>query len=278
MTPGLHFRGDRGGEIPDGAIARLDAAVLGGLEAGVVVGHLQVAVEARSGDATAEGVLVDVHHLGHACDAEAVPDEGEGRSTGVARGCAEDGGVYLHPGGDAQGRRRVADGVEDVAGRAVAAREEQDVDTLAGPSRGQRRRVSPAVVGPVGASTTTVGEKPAARASSSPMSAGHVRMRTSPAAAARTLRASTVRAGASWGAWSWRARESAASPSVPFRPTRPPIPAMGLTIRPTLVMPPPRRAVYHLVSHARRHRVDSANDLVEVSLGSLGIYRFTPRF
>ena len=102
-------------------------------------------------------------------------------------------------------------------------------------------RVSPAVVDAVARSTTTVGEKPAARASCSPMSAGHVRMRTSPAPDARTLSASTVRAGASCGAPSWRARASAASPSVPFSPTRPPMPAMGLTIRPTLIMGSPRR-------------------------------------
>ena len=120
---GLYFRGDGGCEGFDGAVAGLYAAVLGGLEACVVVGHLQVAVEARGGDAPSRGVLVDVHHLGHACCAEAIPDEGEGCPPGLARGRAEDGRVYLHAGWDAERGRGVAYGVEDVAGRAVAARE-----------------------------------------------------------------------------------------------------------------------------------------------------------
>ena len=129
---GLHFRGDGGGEGFHGAVAGLYAAVLGGLEACVVVGHPQVAVEAGGGDAPSRGVLVDVHHLGHARCAEAIPEEGEGCPPGVARGCAEHGRVYLHARGDAERSRGVAYGVEDVSGGAVAAREEEEVDAVAG--------------------------------------------------------------------------------------------------------------------------------------------------
>ena len=39
-----------------------------------------------------------------------------------------------------------------------------------------------------------------------------------------------------------------ASPSVPFSPTRPPMPAMGLTIRPTFFMGSPRRECTHPAS------------------------------
>ena len=123
MTPGSIFAADGGCEGFDGAVARFYAAVLGGLEACVVVGHPQVAVEARGGDAPSRGVLVDVHHLGHACCAEAIPDEGEGGTPGLAGGRAEDRRVYLHSGWDAERGRGAAAGVEDVSGGPVAARE-----------------------------------------------------------------------------------------------------------------------------------------------------------
>ena len=107
---GLHDRGDCDGEGPDSALAGLHAAVLGGLEAPGIVGHAQVAVETGCGDAPARGLLVDVHHLGHAGCACAVAQECEGRAACLARGCAEDGRVYLHAGGDAEHGDGVAAG------------------------------------------------------------------------------------------------------------------------------------------------------------------------
>ncbi len=129
---GFHLFSDGGGEGPDGKLAGLYTAVLGNLEPGVVVGHLEVAVEPGVGDAAPECFLVDVHDLGHAGCAGAVLQEGEGSAARLARGCAEDGRVYLHAGGDAENSDGVADGVEDVTRRAVASREEEEVDASPG--------------------------------------------------------------------------------------------------------------------------------------------------
>ena len=238
---GLHFRGDGGCEGFDGAVARFYAAVLGGLEACVVVGHPQVAVEARGGDALARGVLVDVHHLGHAGGAEAIPEEGEGSPPGFAGGRAEDGGVYLHACGDAQRGCRVADGVEDVAGRAVSAGEEEEVDAVAGHLAG-----GPAGVTGGGGPGGLVYDEGGGEAGCAGLVLAHVCRAREYADLARAGREDLegldgARGGLLGRMPSWRARASAASPSVPFSPTRPPMPAMGLTIRPSFFMGSPRR-------------------------------------
>ena len=76
----------------------------------------------------AERVLVDVHDLGLAeTEAALVREEQRGQVAGVGRRVGVDGRVDLDAGGDAHHRHAVADGVEDVARRAVAAGEQDEV-------------------------------------------------------------------------------------------------------------------------------------------------------
>src|SRR5512143_3126359 len=79
-----------------------------------------------------------------------------------------------------------------------------------------------------------MGLKPHWRASASPISAGYVYSSICSRMGASASRVSAARLGASGTAPNSRALLTVSRPSLPFKPTRPPIPAIGLTIRPIL--------------------------------------------
>ena len=179
------------------------------------------------------GLLVDVHDLAFAHrGAGAGREERRGDVARVLRAGREDAGVHLHAGRDAEHGSAVADDVVDVARRAVAAGEEDQVDAAreqlrsGGARVGGARRRPPDVPlqhdrveavrdGQIGAHLARRGQDPSARGS------------------ARAGRAPARRGSAATGVAPQPARLGATTPSVPLRPTRPPMPAIGLTIRPS---------------------------------------------
>ncbi len=104
--------------------------------------------------------------------------------------------------------------------------------TPASRSASAARRVSIAVVRGDGASARISGVSPAARADVSPIVHGPVTNSDLTCSLASRRRAIVARLSARGSAPSACARSNIAGPSVPLRPTAPPMPAMGLTIRP----------------------------------------------
>ncbi len=101
--------------------------------------------------------------------------------------------------------------------------------------------VSVAVVSSPAGWDTTWQSKPASTATAAPIAPPAASTAIPPRAAPRRRRARSVRASETGSAPSLRAVSD--NPSVPFKPTRPPIPATGLTIKPSRSgrMPLPRR-------------------------------------
>ncbi len=85
-------------------------------------------MEPRRHAARAGGALVDIHYLGLAIADPAVAVGGDlgGELAGRLGADGEDGGMHLDAAGDAEDRDGVADGVQNVARRAVAAGEENE--------------------------------------------------------------------------------------------------------------------------------------------------------
>ncbi len=129
-----------GDRLLGGAVARRRAG-LAALEQPRLDGHAEIAVEPRRDRPRAQGVLVDVHHLGLDRRADAALGDEQRQPAGGARVDGEDGRVHLHPGRDAEHRHPVAHGLEHVDGRSVAAREEQEVDPVVHHGRRGRPRV-----------------------------------------------------------------------------------------------------------------------------------------
>ncbi len=123
---------------------------------------------------------------------------------------------------------RCTDRSENVARRSIAAGNEQQIDARVA----QGERCGPgvgALVPSPGGVCTMRGSWPARSAASAPISPAHVSSSASTEPAGRSARGS--RAHGLRPGRSSRAR-AASSPSVPFEPTAPPMPAIGLTMRP----------------------------------------------
>ena len=96
--------------------------------------------------------------------------------------------------------------------------------------------VSSAVVSPFLIEPTTMGPKPHSLAASSPISLGYVTISRSSFMEATLSSAWTVRFSDCGKAPNSRAFFCISAPSLPLSPTLPPIPAIGLTIKPNFLL------------------------------------------
>ena len=85
-------------------------------------------MQTRRHGSGAKRILVDVHHFGLDGSPVRAVNEAGGHLAGRPRVDREDGGVHLHTGGNPEDGHAAADGGEDVYRRAVASREEEQVD------------------------------------------------------------------------------------------------------------------------------------------------------
>ena len=212
-----------------------------------LVGHREIAVQAGRDAAAAKGLLVDVHDLGlaQADRRRTVVQVERGQLAGADRGRRVDGRVDLDAGRHAQAdevgatARQTSRAVPSppakssrptpMSRRARAAATVSSA-VVSGSAVGQGAAPAPSCA-PITPGTTS-GSKPQARASSSPISPGKVTISSCSRRRASRPRASAARPGASRTAPRSSACRTISAPSLPLRPTLPPTPATGLTIRP----------------------------------------------
>ena len=159
---------------------------------------------------------------------------------------------HLDPARDADQRHVQADGRRDVTRCPVTAGEQQHVRLgreERGGRLGIRRRSSAARGRPRPATTAGI---PQASATSAPMGPGAVRICAS-ASSRRRRRARAARSGLTGVPPRSAAAARRAGPSLPCSPTRPPIPATGLTSSPTR----PDATLLPIVSYSRSSSADT---------------------
>ena len=188
---------------------------------------------AASRAALSRCLLVHVDDLGLAHRRAGAGGDERGRDVaGVLRAGREDGGVHLDAGRDTEDGHAVADDLVRCRGPCRRRRRRGSGRRRAGRARRRRRacrRRSSSRPARRGCSTTVSKPCATARSRAHRVRRGHDRQLV-----AADARAAPAPAGAVGreGCAPSRARASTTAPSVPLRPTRPPMPAIGLTIRP----------------------------------------------